>query len=60
MRPAGTTGAAMEGMPEALLRTLVRLDNTNQYTLFLDSAEAAEPTPLRAAKFGSSSPRFQP
>ena len=29
----------------ALLRTLVRLDTANRYTLFLDSAEAAEPTP---------------
>lgn len=29
----------------ALLRTLVRLDSDNRYTLFLDSIEAAEPTP---------------
>jgi glycosyltransferase involved in cell wall biosynthesis len=29
----------------ALLSTLVRLDFANQYTLFLDSTEAAEPTP---------------
>src|SRR5580658_5408412 len=29
----------------ALLRALVRLDRANQYTLFLDSTEAAEPTP---------------
>lgn len=29
----------------ALLRALVRLDKDNQYTLFLDSTEAAEPTP---------------
>jgi glycosyltransferase involved in cell wall biosynthesis len=29
----------------ALLRTLVRLDTANRYTLFLDSTEAAEPTP---------------
>jgi glycosyltransferase involved in cell wall biosynthesis len=29
----------------ALLRTLVRLDDANRYTLFLDSAESAEPTP---------------
>jgi glycosyltransferase involved in cell wall biosynthesis len=32
----------------ALLRTLVELDTANQYTLFLDSTEAAEPTPARA------------
>ena len=29
----------------ALLRSLVRLDRANRYTLFLDSEEAAEPTP---------------
>src|SRR5215472_11400218 len=29
----------------ALLRALVRLDSGNRYTLFLDSTEAAEPTP---------------
>lgn len=29
----------------ALLSNLVRLDSANQYTLFLDSTEAAEPTP---------------
>lgn len=29
----------------ALLSALVRLDRANQYTLFLDSTEAAEPTP---------------
>jgi glycosyltransferase involved in cell wall biosynthesis len=29
----------------ALLRTLVRLDSGNRYTLFLDSTETAEPTP---------------
>src|ERR1039458_5316164 len=29
----------------ALLRNLVRLDKANRYTLFLDSTEAAEPTP---------------
>src|ERR1044071_3557660 len=29
----------------ALLRSLVRLDAANRYTLFLDSTEAAEPTP---------------
>lgn len=29
----------------ALLRTLIRLDGGNRYTLFLDSAETAEPTP---------------
>src|ERR1039458_9142420 len=29
----------------ALLRALVRLDRANQYTLFLDSTETAEPTP---------------
>jgi glycosyltransferase involved in cell wall biosynthesis len=29
----------------ALLRTLVGLDQANRYTLFLDSTEAAEPTP---------------
>src|SRR5579863_10533377 len=29
----------------ALLRALVHLDRDNQYTLFLDSTEAAEPTP---------------
>ena len=29
----------------ALLRALVRLDTANRYTLFLDSTEAAEPTP---------------
>lgn len=29
----------------ALLRTLVRLDKANQYTLFLDCTDAAEPTP---------------
>ena len=33
----------------ALLRALVRLDDTNRYTLFLDSAEAAEPTPAECA-----------
>jgi glycosyltransferase involved in cell wall biosynthesis len=31
----------------ALLRALVRLDTSNRYTLFLDSAEATEPTPDR-------------
>jgi glycosyltransferase involved in cell wall biosynthesis len=29
----------------ALLRALIRLDSGNRYTLFLDSTEAAEPTP---------------
>jgi glycosyltransferase involved in cell wall biosynthesis len=29
----------------ALLRTLIRLDSGNRYTLFLDSTEAAEPIP---------------
>ena len=29
----------------ALLRALVRLDRANQYTLFLDCTDAAEPTP---------------
>src|SRR6202040_1265657 len=29
----------------ALLRALIRLDTCNRYTLFLDSTEAAEPTP---------------
>ena len=29
----------------ALLRTLVRLDSTSRYTLFLDSTAASEPTP---------------
>jgi glycosyltransferase involved in cell wall biosynthesis len=29
----------------ALLRSLIRLDTSNQYTLFLDSTDEAEPTP---------------
>jgi glycosyltransferase involved in cell wall biosynthesis len=29
----------------ALLRTLIRLDRENRYTIFLDSVETAEPTP---------------
>src|SRR6516164_7287326 len=29
----------------ALLRALIRLDSSSRYTLFLDSTEAAEPTP---------------
>jgi glycosyltransferase involved in cell wall biosynthesis len=32
----------------ALLRTLVHLDTDNQYTLFLDSTESAEPTPVES------------
>src|SRR5215472_4479601 len=31
----------------ALLRALIGLDKGNRYTLFLDSEEAAEPTPER-------------
>jgi glycosyltransferase involved in cell wall biosynthesis len=33
----------------ALLRSLVQLDTANRYTLFLDSTEAAEPTPQECA-----------
>jgi hypothetical protein len=44
MQPAGITAAVMADM-RALLRAIIRLDSTNQYTLFLDSTGPAEATP---------------